>query len=72
MIKTEIISIGDLSYRHTYSDAGRYVVRDGIEYSDAYDPVDTGRTYTEGDYIYDEDATPDDYEEALQKLGVEI
>lgn len=33
----------------TYSDSGCYVVRDGISYSEAIDPADLGRTYTEGE-----------------------
>lgn len=34
----------------TFSDAGRTIIQDGTgaEYLDAVDPVDSGRTYTEG------------------------
>lgn len=35
----------------TYSDAGRYVVRDGAVYDVAIDPADLNRQYTEGDLI---------------------
>ncbi len=35
----------------TVSDEGRYVVRDGGEYSEACDPAEYGRTYTEGNII---------------------
>ena len=35
----------------TYSDAGRYVVRDGIEFDAAIDPAELNRQYTEGDLI---------------------
>lgn len=38
-------------------DAGRTVVRDGIAYAEATDPIDSGRVYTEGDYLVDEDIT---------------
>ena len=51
MIRTEMI--GDLI--RTYSDEGRYVVRDGISYEEAIDPPQFNRQYTEGDIIeYDE------------------
>ena len=49
MIKTETVIINDRTLIHTYSDANRYVVREGISYDDAYDPVEFGRLYTEGD-----------------------
>lgn len=35
----------------TYSDEGRYVVRDGIAYDTAIDPAELNRQYTEGDII---------------------
>lgn len=35
----------------TYSDEGRYVVRDGIAYDMAIDPADFNRQYAEGDLI---------------------
>ena len=35
----------------TYSDEGRYVVRDGISYDVAIDPADLNRKYTEGELI---------------------
>ena len=31
----------------TYSDLGMMIERDGIRYSEAIDPADLGRTYTE-------------------------
>ena len=33
----------------TYSDSNRYVVRDGISYSEACDPAEFGREYVEGE-----------------------
>ena len=53
MIKTEALTIGATAFIRTYSDAGRYVVREGVEYSEAIDPAEFGRTYTEGDLIED-------------------
>lgn len=63
MIKTEVYSLGGMSITRTWSDDGRYVVRDGISYEEANDPTELGRTYTEGDYM--EDIDP---EEALAIL----
>lgn len=55
MIITEKFKIGERNFIRTYSDAGRYVVRDGAEYSEACDPAEFGRTYTEGDLMPDEE-----------------
>lgn len=53
MIKTEAMTTGSTAFIRTYSDAGRYVVREGVEYSEAIDPAEFGRTYTEGELIED-------------------
>ena len=55
LIKTETYTINGVPFVRTYSDANRYVVRDGISYEEANDPASLGRTYTEGDVIHDED-----------------
>ena len=51
MIQTETFYIGEREFTRTYSDAGKYVVRDGVEYSEACDPSEFNRTYTEGNYM---------------------
>lgn len=51
MIKTETYYIGEREFTRTWSDEGRYVVRDGISYEEACDPSEFGRTYTEGELI---------------------
>lgn len=51
MIVTERFAVNDRQFIRTYSDAGRYVVRDGAEYAEACDPTEFGRTYTEGDVM---------------------
>lgn len=51
MIVTEIFKVGERDFVRTYSDAGRYVVRDGVSYSEACDPAEFGRVYTEGDLM---------------------
>lgn len=48
-IVVEQFYIGDRLFNRTYSDAGRGVVRDGVQYSEACDPTEFGHTYTEGD-----------------------
>jgi hypothetical protein len=55
MIVQETYMIGDHQFIRTYSDANRYVVRDGIEYGEANDPAEFGRTYTEGNLMTDEE-----------------
>lgn len=64
MIVTENYKIGERDFIRTYSDAGRYVVRDGVEYGEACDPAEFGRTYTEGDLI------PEDEAEAAEILDI--
>lgn len=60
MIVTENYQINGIDFIRTYSDAGRYVVRDGINYFEACDPAEFGRTYTEGDVILDIDTDADE------------
>lgn len=55
MIVTENFKVGERDFLRTYSNSGRYVVRDGVSYSEACDPAEFGRTYTEGDLIPDEE-----------------
>lgn len=55
MIRTETYMLGDREFTRTYSDANRYVVRDGVEYSEANDPSEFGRVYTEGELMPPED-----------------
>lgn len=51
MIKVEQFYIGERLFNRVYSDAGRYVVRDGVSYSEACDPAEFNREYTEGDLL---------------------
>ena len=51
MIVQEHFDVNGRDFIRTYSDSGRYVVRDGAEYSEACDPAELGRTYTEGDLM---------------------
>ena len=51
MIVTEQFYVGERLFNRIYSDANRYVVRDGVSYSEACDPAEFGRTYTEGNVM---------------------
>ena len=47
MIKTEIITINGIQFQKTWSDANYLIEREGAKYSEAVDPIDIERTYTE-------------------------
>lgn len=47
MIKTEQLQINGKAFVRTYSDKNMMVEREGLVYSEAIDPVGSGRTYTE-------------------------
>lgn len=51
MIIQDHFDVNGRDFIRTYSDSGQYVVRDGVEYSEACDPAELGRTYTEGDLM---------------------
>lgn len=63
----------------TYSDQGMMIEREGVRYSEAVDPADMDRRYTETDepiqkgYFYDpKEATDADYRAALREMGVTV
>ena len=49
MIVKENMEIGGRAFVKTYSDAGVYIERAGLRYSEAIDPADISRTYIETD-----------------------
>lgn len=56
-----------------YSDAGYFIEREEVMYAEAIDPKNLDRKYTETDIaIEDDEATAEDYETALQEVGVEL
>jgi hypothetical protein len=57
MIIQTHFDVNGRDFIRTYSNSGRYVVRDGVEYSEACDPAEFGRTYTEGDLMPDDERT---------------
>ena len=56
MIKTEIRVINGRELSYTYSDEGSILIQDGTgyTYAEVYDPIDSGRTYTETDELIPE------------------
>lgn len=64
MIIQEHFEIDGRDFIRTVSNSGRYVVRDGVSYSEACDPAEFGRTYTEGDLMPDDER---DMEELADK-----
>ena len=48
-IITELFEINSKKFVKTYSDSNRYVVRDGVNYSEACDPFELSRMYVEGE-----------------------
>ena len=67
--------INGVMYDYAYSDSGYMIERDGLRYSEAVDPLDSGRVYTETDEpieIGTDEATEEDYREALKEFGVEV
>lgn len=69
-IVTEIFYINEREFTRTYSDANRYVVRDGVSYSEACDPAEFGRTYTEGDLIPSDESQDQDIADKAQAYDI--
>lgn len=72
MIITEQLTINDRPFTKNYSDSGYYIERDGVRYSEAIDPAELGRTYTETDEPIEEEAdlTVTDALAMLGEMGV--
>ena len=66
--------INGVVYDYAYSDSGYMIERDGVRYSEAVDPIDSGRLYTETDepiYVGTMEESVADYKAALQIWGME-
>jgi hypothetical protein len=82
MVIRENIMINERAFVRSYSDEGRYLLRDGVAYGEAIDPAEYAeeRVYTEGDVMSDDDAeglvsntaTVEDYQAALTEMGVSL
>ena len=56
--------INDIVYDYTYSDSGFMIERNGARYSEAVDPLNSGRMYTETDELIEiktDDTAAEDY-----------
>ena len=74
MIVKENIEIGGKGFVKQYSDGGFYIERDGGKYSEAIDPAELNRVYTETDEPIDSEAgdlTVADALEVLNEFGVD-
>lgn len=61
MIISETIKLNDTNYIKTYSDAGFYIERNGINYAEAIDMLGSGKEYTETDTLIEtESATTEE------------
>ena len=61
MIISETVTLNDKNFTKTYSDAGFYIERNGINYAEAIDPLGSGREYTETDTLIEtESATTEE------------
>ena len=62
MIKTETITVGDTIFIRTFSDKGMYIHGGSPEadYSEALDPAELGRTYTETDIPVEDESTAEE------------
>lgn len=60
----------------TYSDQNMMIERDGVRYSEAIDPAELNRQYTETDEpisgTVTDEATETDYQNALREMGVDV
>lgn len=75
MIVKTTITINGKECDYTYSDAGMMIERDGAYYTDAIDPLDRGREYTETDVPIEpveDEATETDYQASLRTMGVDV
>ena len=63
MIIPEQLRINDKQFTKTYSNQNMMIERDGVQYSEAIDPSEFGRTYTETDIPVE--AEPIDPEEGV-------
>ena len=72
MIVQTTKEINGVMYAYTYSNSGFMIERDGVEYSEAVDPLDSGRVYTETDEPIDtlELTTEERLQDAETALGI--
>ena len=67
--------INGVMYDYAYSDSGYMIERDGVRYSEAVDPLDSNRVYTETNEPIErgtDEVTAEDYQNTLNEFGVEV
>ena len=67
--------INGVMYAYAYSDSGYMIERDGVRYSEAVDPLNSGRVYTETDEPIDigtDEPKVDDYKTVLNEFGMKV
>ena len=71
MIVQEHFDVNGHDFVRTYSDAGRYVVGGEPygEYSEACDPAEFGRTYTEGELMPQDETDAEEILNILMGVG---
>ena len=63
--------INGVVYDYAYSDSGYMIERDGVRYSEAVDPLDSGRLYTETDELIDV-GTIEETQQYIDKLEYQM
>ena len=68
MIVAESLTINGRTFIRTCSDSGYMIKQDGTGavYSEAVDPADSGRTYTETDELIEGETDTEDYKTAFE------
>ena len=67
--------INGVVYDYAYSDSGFMIEQDGIRYSEAVDPLNSGRVYTETDELIEiktDNAIVEDYRKTLNEFEAEV
>ena len=67
MIRTERVTINGREFDHTWSDK-HTIMRDGVEYDEAYDPAGSGRVYVETDSPRGEEITGEEFMDMVQEV----
>lgn len=60
MVIYETVIINNQQFEHVYSDADRQVCRDGQAWDEVFNPLGTGRVYSEGELIPETEATAEE------------
>lgn len=72
MIIQKTKEINRVMYAYAYSDSGYMIERDGVRYSEAVDPINSGRVYTETEELIEAEGSEEEQDisadEALEIL----